>query len=85
MSTTATKKVYPFAVIPSSGCTGGGAHNATSVHETAHAARMAADRLTAEYRRRMAAHGGSSGGYTAVEWGKSRNATFWDDMRPDAI
>ncbi len=78
-------KTYPYAVIRSAGCTGQGSVAVTSVHMTADAAKQRAARLTRQHQALMARHGGTSGGYVAVEWGRTRNQHFWDDMRPKAI
>lgn len=57
-----------YAVVLSQGCYGSGETvQAISVHASLADARRAATAATARYKRAMARHGGTSGGYRVVE------------------
>jgi hypothetical protein len=72
--TTTSRKIFAFAVIPSQGCYSSG-QTVYTVYRTNDlaAARAKAAKLTAAYRKQLAAHGGSSGGYRAVQWNQPGN------------
>ena len=73
---------YPYAVIASPGTTGSGPQVAVSCHRTREAAIRAARRASREYREAMERHGGTTGGYLAVQWGLPRWRQWWPDMPP---
>ena len=76
-----------FAIVPTAGMYSSG--DTVRVARTSNdlaAARKTAARLSSEYRRGMAAHGGSSGGYRVIAWGQAdRTISGYSlDRTPDA-
>jgi hypothetical protein len=83
--------VIRYAIVPSRGCYGSGERvRAVRVCRALDTAIQSAARLTASYRRSMARHGGSSGGYRVVETEARTSATAsWYghvlDRKPSAV
>jgi hypothetical protein len=70
--TTATSKIYAFAIVPTAGMyTSGDDVRVARLSNDLDAARKVARELTGSYRRSMSCYGGSSGGYRVIAWGQA--------------